>query len=72
MHQNRIHFNSDHPLGPFEQRFRERAAPRADLDRRTRTLSASRVRDAIQNRFAGKEMLPEAATQRLPSHVDAA
>ena len=35
-------------------------------------FAASCIGDAIQNRFAGQEMLPEAAAQRLPSHVDTA
>src|ERR1700722_13235155 len=61
--QVRVDFDRNYFIGAFEQRFGESAFTGADFYDSRDTLAAGGFGDAIQNGFAGEEVLAEAAAQ---------
>ena len=62
MDQRRVDFNGDHLTGAGQQRFGKRSAAGTDFDDQRRMFTAGSLGDAVEDRFAEKEMLTEAAT----------
>src|ERR1700722_8493054 len=58
-----VDFYRDYFVGAFQQRFGEGAFAGADLDDSGDALAAGGFGDAIQNGFAGEEVLAEASAQ---------
>jgi len=64
LHQVRIQFDRDHPLGPLQKSFGERTASGSDLHQVLAGAGAKRAHDAPDHRRVVQEMLAEALAAR--------